>query len=74
MTGLARAFLYAGRRGVPSRLWSVDEAETSRFMVNAYGGPKAGTPTDEAVQAAQLKMIKARKAPAFWAPVIPIGA
>ena len=74
VTGLARAFLYAGSRGVLSSLWSVDDAETSRFMVDVYQGLQDGKSTAEAVRAAKLKMIREGKPPVFWAPFIHIGA
>jgi CHAT domain-containing protein len=73
VTGLARAFLYAGSRGVLSSLWSVDDAETSRFMTDLYGQLKDGKATADAVRAAKLKMIAEGKPPVFWAPFILIG-
>jgi CHAT domain-containing protein len=74
VTGLARAFLYAGSRRVLSSLWSVDDAETSRFMLDVYRGLEAKQPTVDAVRAAKLKMIQANQPAVFWAPFIHIGA
>ena len=73
VTGLARAFLYAGSRGVLSSLWSVDDAETPRFMVDVYAGLQEGKTTAEAVRAAKLKMIRENQPAVFWAPFIHIG-
>jgi CHAT domain-containing protein len=73
VTGLARAFLYAGSRGVLSSLWSVDDAETARWMTEMYGHLNDGKPAADAVRAAKLKMIAAGKPPVFWAPFILIG-
>jgi len=36
VTGLARAFLYAGSKGVVCSLWSVDDQETANLMVDFY--------------------------------------
>jgi CHAT domain-containing protein len=73
VTGLARAFLYAGSRGVVCSLWSVDDRETAAFMADLYGGLKDGQAAAEALRAAKLKMIRAGKPPVYWAPFILIG-
>jgi CHAT domain-containing protein len=73
VTGLARAFLYAGSRGVLSSLWSVDDAETAHFMTDLYGQLKEGKAAADAVREAKLKMIAEGKPPVFWAPFILIG-
>jgi CHAT domain-containing protein/tetratricopeptide (TPR) repeat protein len=73
MTGLARAFLYAGSRGVVCSLWAVDDRETASFMAQLYGGLKDGQSAADALRAAKLEMIRAQKAPVYWAPFILIG-
>jgi CHAT domain-containing protein/Tfp pilus assembly protein PilF len=73
VTGLARAFLYAGSRGVVCSLWSVDDRETATFMAHLYGGLKDGKAAADALRAAKLAMIRANKAPVYWAPFILIG-
>jgi CHAT domain-containing protein/Tfp pilus assembly protein PilF len=73
VTGLARAFLYAGSRGVVASLWAVDDRETATFMAHLYGGLKDGQPAPDALRAAKLEMIRAQKPPVFWAPFILIG-
>jgi CHAT domain-containing protein/tetratricopeptide (TPR) repeat protein len=73
VTGLARAFLYAGSRGVVASLWAVDDRETAALMTRLYTGLKDGKPTADALRAAKLEMIQAGKAPVYWAPFILIG-
>jgi CHAT domain-containing protein/Tfp pilus assembly protein PilF len=71
--GLARAFLFAGSKGVACSLWSVDDRETADLMVKMYGRLRQGQPAADALRAAKLEMIRARKAPFYWAPFILIG-
>ena len=73
VTGLARAFLYAGSKGVVCSLWSVDDQETANLMVDFYRHLKEGRSAPEALREAQLAMIRAGKAPLYWAPFIVIG-
>jgi CHAT domain-containing protein/tetratricopeptide (TPR) repeat protein len=73
VTGLARAFLYAGSRGVVCSLWAVDDRETASFMAQLYGGLKDGQAAGDALRAAKLAMIREGKPPVYWAPFILIG-
>jgi CHAT domain-containing protein/tetratricopeptide (TPR) repeat protein len=73
VTGLARAFLYAGSRGVVASLWAVDDRETASFMTHLYGGLKDGQSAADALRAAKLAMIRDHKPPVYWAPFILIG-
>jgi CHAT domain-containing protein len=73
VTGLARAFLYAGSRGVLCSLWAVDDRETAQLMTAMYGGLKNRQPTAAALRAAKLEQIRAGKPPFYWAPFILIG-
>jgi CHAT domain-containing protein/Tfp pilus assembly protein PilF len=73
VTGLARAFLYAGARGVVCSLWAVDDRETATFMAQLYGGLKDGKAAADALRAAKLEMIRDHKPPVYWAPFILIG-
>jgi CHAT domain-containing protein/Tfp pilus assembly protein PilF len=73
VTGLARAFLYAGSRGVVCSLWSVDDRETASLMTRLYAGLKDGQPAADALRAAKLEMIRSGKPPVYWAPFILIG-
>lgn len=73
VTGLARAFLYAGSKGVVCSLWSVDDRETSNLMVDFYRHLQKGRPAAEALREAQLAMMRTGRAPLYWAPFIVIG-
>jgi CHAT domain-containing protein/tetratricopeptide (TPR) repeat protein len=71
--GLARAFLHAGSKGVVCSLWSVDDKETADFMAAFYGRLKDGRRAADALRGTRLDMIRAGKAPVYWAPFILIG-
>jgi CHAT domain-containing protein len=73
VSGLARAFLYAGSKGVVCSLWSVDDRETANLMVDFYGHLQKGQAAADALREAQLRMIREGKAPLYWAPFILIG-
>ena len=73
VTGLARAFLFAGSRGVVSSLWSVDDRETANFMTSFYGGLQNKQSAADALRAAKLKMIQDGKPPFYWAPFVLMG-
>jgi tetratricopeptide (TPR) repeat protein len=73
VSGLARAFLYAGSRGVLCSLWRVDDAATAELMVDVYAGLKEQKPAAEALRAVQLRMIADGQPPLDWAPFILIG-
>jgi CHAT domain-containing protein len=73
VTGLARAFLYAGSKGVVCSLWSVDDQETANLMVDFYRHLQKGQSAPEALRSVQLAMIRVGKAPFYWAPFIVIG-
>lgn len=71
--GLARAFLYAGSRGLVCSLWTVEDRETSQMMTAFYSHLKAGQSSPDALRAARLEMLRAGKAPFYWAPFILVG-
>lgn len=73
VTGIARAFLFAGSKGVVCSLWAVDDRETANLMIDFYGHLEKGKSAPEALREAQLAMIRAGKAPLYWAPFIVIG-
>ena len=73
ISSLARAFLYAGSRGVVCSLWQVADQQTSDLMADFYAGLKRGDPPAVALRDAQLKMIAAGEPPRYWAPFILIG-
>jgi tetratricopeptide (TPR) repeat protein len=73
VSGLARAFLYAGSRGVLCSLWRVDDEATAGLMTDIYAGLKEKKPAADALRDAQLKMITDGQPPLYWAPFILIG-
>ena len=73
VTGLARAFLYAGSRGVVCSLWSVDDRETAELMTALYKQLRQGRASADALRQAKLAMIHADKPPVYWAPFILLG-
>ncbi len=58
LLGLSRAFQYAGARTVAATLWSVADQTTPELMHRFYRYLKSGKPTDEAMQAAQVELIR----------------
>ena len=70
LISLTRAFQIAGARSVIASLWEVEDSSTSDLMLELHRGLKEGKAIDEALRAAQLKLI-ARPgpyaAPFYWA-------
>lgn len=64
---LNRAFLYAGAGGVVASLWSVSDQSTYRLMEYFYEGLSMQSPAD-ALQNAQIKLMKEYSSPFYWAP------
>ena len=73
VSGLARAFLYAGSRGVLCSLWRVPDQATSELMTDIYAGLKEKRSTADALRDAQRKMIADDRPPLDWAPFVLIG-
>jgi CHAT domain-containing protein len=73
VSGLARAFLYAGSRSVVCSLWPVDDAATAELMAAFYRALAASRPAPEALQQARRALIHQGHAPFFWAPFVCIG-
>jgi CHAT domain-containing protein/tetratricopeptide (TPR) repeat protein len=73
VTGLARAFLYAGSRGVVCSLWAVDDRETAHLMTALYGQLRQGRAAADALRRAKLQMIQDGKPPLDWAPFVLMG-
>ncbi len=78
VTGLTRAFMYAGARTVGVSLWSVSDAGTAALMPGFYRHllSKERPPMSAAMRAAQLEMIAGERysAPFYWAPFVLVGA
>jgi CHAT domain-containing protein/soluble cytochrome b562 len=69
VTGLTRAFLYAGSPGVISTLWNIDDRVTSSLMQDFYRRLLTGAPVAEALRQAQLGVLHDRRTrdPYLWA-------
>jgi CHAT domain-containing protein len=63
LTGLSRAFIYAGSPGVIVSLWKVDDAITAWLMVRFYEYIKGGHNASEALAFAQRDIIQHRIQP-----------
>ncbi|MCX6334964.1 MAG: CHAT domain-containing protein [Bacteroidia bacterium] len=72
LTGLSRAFLFAGSSSVIVSLWSVADYPTSILMTNFYRYLR-DHPMQEALTMAQRDVIRQFPQPAYWAPFILIG-
>jgi CHAT domain-containing protein/tetratricopeptide (TPR) repeat protein len=79
LSGLARAFFYAGARSLLVSHWEVASESTVKLITKAIAelkaGPKIGRA--EALRRSMLSMIDAGKEyeahPAFWAPFVLVG-
>ena len=69
ISGLTRAFLYAGTSSVLSSLWSVYSQPTADLMVAFYEGIQAGASKAEALRNAQLQILNTPgyEHPVYWA-------
>ncbi|MGB2984089.1 MAG: CHAT domain-containing tetratricopeptide repeat protein [Candidatus Bipolaricaulia bacterium] len=76
LVGLARSFLLAGAKGVLATHWEVSPHATSRLALALGESLEKGTPTAQALQAAQLQLLgtDAFADPWFWAPFQLIGS
>jgi CHAT domain-containing protein len=72
LTGLSRAFLFAGSSSVIVSLWSVADYPTAMLMMNFYTYLK-DHPMQEALTLAQRDVIKQYPQPVYWAPFVLIG-
>lgn len=73
LTGLTRAFLYAGAGSVIVSLWSVDALSTKELMFEFYSLIKSGKNRATALQEAQKKIMKTYPHTYYWAPFILTG-
>jgi CHAT domain-containing protein len=78
LSGLARAFIFAGSRGLLVSHWPVESraaAATTTSMLQALSR-QPGISRDEALRRAMLELIDSRKYshPMFWAPFVYVGA
>ena len=75
--GLAGVAVRAGARSTIATLWPVDDESTSNFMGELYreldNGVTNGFTKAEALQRAQIAILKQEDRPYFWAPYVLIG-
>ncbi len=72
MIGLVRGFLFTGASSVAASLWKVDDAGTYELMVKFYNNLAAGNSKGEALQKAQIEMIRSGKFahPFYWSAFV----
>jgi CHAT domain-containing protein len=75
ITTLAEAFSSAGATTVLASLWSVGDESTKELMVEFYRQLAGGASKAEALQSAEIKLLKNPKysRPLYWAPFILMG-
>jgi CHAT domain-containing protein len=67
LTGLTRAFIYAGTPSVITTLWQVNDRASYELMQEFYRHLKAGQAKAEALRQAQLATLAKYPHPYFWA-------
>ena len=67
LTGLTRAFIYAGTPSVITTLWQVNDRAAFELMREFYRHLKAGEGKAEALRQAQLAMLQRHPRPYYWA-------
>lgn len=73
VTGLSRAFFYAGARTVVASLWNVRDRSTSELMPLFYRHLNAGLTKEQALRRAKLDFLRSGSPPSNWAAFILIG-
>jgi CHAT domain-containing protein/tetratricopeptide (TPR) repeat protein len=75
LTGMTRAFLYAGAGSVVVSLWAVEDESTAELMTSFYRHLQQGKAVAEALRSAKLEMIdgSSHSRPFYWAPFLLIG-
>jgi CHAT domain-containing protein/Flp pilus assembly protein TadD len=73
LTGLTRAFIYAGTPSVITTLWQVNDRAAYELMRDFYDHLKAGEDKAESLRQAQLAMLERRPHPYYWAAYQLIG-
>jgi CHAT domain-containing protein len=67
LTGLTRAFIYAGTPSVITTLWQVNDRTAYELMREFYRNLKDGKDKGEALRGAQLATLQKYPHPYFWA-------
>ena len=80
LSGLARAFFYAGARSLIVSNWEIDDESTARLMLNTFQASTSDAKLShaEALRQAMLEMIDDAKTdaqadPRLWAPFVVVG-
>jgi CHAT domain-containing protein len=74
VSGLSRAFLYAGAESVVVSLWNINDKSTALFMGYFYEYLARGESKSQALRLAKLKMQQSKYShPYHWAAFILIG-
>ena len=78
LSGLARAFIYAGARSILVSHWPVDDYATSVLTTGMVSEMESGTNRAEALRSSILSLMQAgarpeHAHPRFWAPFILVG-
>jgi CHAT domain-containing protein len=68
LVGLEWAFIHAGARNVVAGLWEADDAATARLMNRFYASLEGGLKPPEALRAAKLELVHAKRSPYYWGP------
>jgi len=68
LTGLTRAFIYAGTPSVITTLWKVNDRASYELMQEFYRNLKTGRDKAEALRQAQLATLAKYPHPYYWAP------
>lgn len=79
LSGMARAFFYAGGRSLLVSHWAVDSQATVKLVTGAFPAlaRDPDTPHAEMMRQSMLALVKAggqEAHPAFWAPFVVVGA
>jgi CHAT domain-containing protein len=67
LTGLTRAFIYAGTPSVITTLWQVNDRASYELMREFYQNLKSGRNKAEALRQAQLTTLQKYPHPYYWA-------
>ena len=67
ITGLTRAFIYAGTPSIITTLWRVSDRASYELMREFYRHLKAGEDKARSLRQAQLAMLQRRPHPYYWA-------
>lgn len=70
VSGMARAFMYAGADSVVVSLWNVADEQTKDMMMSFYGKLLEGMDKPGALAAARREMIDKEFSPYYWAPFV----